>query len=150
MQIWNVLGLEQLLLHTNQLTGLPESICNLNLDWDGFTQGVSVVPYFGCGGNLLCDSSEIPDCVEDSANFEISLDAAYYLFSVVHEQVCDEILLGDVNLDEFINVLDVVTLVQYIIGGSDLSDGSLIAADINQDDGVNVLDVVTLVNQIID
>ena len=148
--IGNLSNLQYLWIFDNELSTLPESICDLNLDWDGFTQGVSVVPYFGCGGNLLCDSSEIPDCVEDSANFEISLDAAYYLFSVVHEQVCDEILLGDVNLDEFINVLDIVTLVQYIIGGSDLSDDSLIAADINQDDGVNVLDVVTLVNQIID
>ena len=59
---------------------------------------------------------------------------------------CEEILLGDVNLDDFVNVLDVVTLVQYIIGGSELEEDSLYAADINQADAINVLDVVNLVN----
>ena len=148
--IGDLSNLQYLWIFDNQLSTLPESICNLNLDWDGFTQGVSVVPYFGCGGNLLCDVNQIPDCVENSANFEISLDAAYYLFSVVHEQDCEEILLGDVNLDDFVNVLDVVTLVQYIIGGSELEEDSLYAADINQDDAINVLDVVTLVSTILD
>ena len=148
--IGNLSNLQYLWIFDNQLSTLPESICNLNLDWDGFTQGVSVVPYFGCGGNLLCNNSEIPDCVENSANFEIALDAAYYLFSVVHEQDCEEILLGDVNLDNFINVLDVVTLVQYIIGGSELNEDEQFAADINEDNAINVLDVVTLVNAILE
>ena len=148
--IGNLSNLQYLWIFDNQLSSLPDSICNLNLDWDGFTQGVSVVPYFGCGGNLLCDNELIPECVENSANFEISLDAAYYLFSVVHEQVCEEILLGDINLDSYINVLDVVTLVQYIIGGSELESDAQIAADINEDNSINVLDVVTLVNSILD
>jgi len=148
--IGNLSNLQYLWIFDNQLSTLPDSICNLNLDWDGFTQGVSVVPYFGCGGNLLCDNELIPECVENSANFEISLDAAYYLFSVVHEQVCEEILLGDINLDSYINVLDVVTLVQYIIGGSELESDAQIAADINEDNSINVLDVVTLVNSILD
>ena len=148
--IGNLSNLQYLWIFDNQLSTLPDSICNLNLDWDGFTQGVSVVPYFGCGGNLLCDNELIPECVENSANFEISLDAAYYLFSVVHEQVCEEILLGDINLDSYINVLDVVTLVQYIVGGSELESDAQIAADINEDNSINVLDVVTLVNSILD
>jgi len=148
--IGNLSNLQYLWIFDNYLTTLPESICNLNLDWNGFTQGVSVVPYFGCGGNFLCDSSEIPDCVENSANFEISLDAAYYLFSIVHEQDCEEIILGDVNLDDFVNVLDVVTLVQYILGGGELEQDALYTADINQDDAINVLDVVTLVNAILE
>ena len=148
--IGNLSNLQYLWIFDNYLTTLPESICNLNLDWDGFTQGVSVVPYFGCGGNFLCDSSEIPDCVENSANFEISLDAAYYLFSIVHEQDCEEIILGDVNLDDFVNILDVVTLVQYILGGGELEQDALYTADINQDDAINVLDVVTLVNAILE
>ena len=107
------------------------------------------MPYFGSGGNLLCDSSQIPDCVENSDNFEISLDAAYYLFSVIHEQECEDTLLGDINLDEAINVLDVVTLVNAIVGGGSLEGDSLSNADLNQDGNINVLDVVILVNQIV-
>ena len=147
--IGNLSNLQYLWIFDNQISVLPESICNLNLDWDGFTEGVSVVPYFGCGGNLLCDSENIPDCVANSANFEISLDQFYYSFSVIHEQDCPEILLGDVNLDGELNVLDIVTLVQHIIGTSDLQGDSFEAGDFNQDDDINVLDIVTLVNEIL-
>ncbi len=148
--IGNLSNLQTLWIFDNQLSTIPDSVCNLNIDWDGYTQGASVVPYFGSGGNLLCDSSDIPDCVENSANFEVSLDAAYYLFSVVHEQVCEDGLLGDINLDSLINVLDIVTLVNSIVGGATLEGQSLINADVNQDTLINVLDVVLLVNQIVE
>ena len=148
--IGNLSNLQTLWIFDNQLSSLPESICNLDLDWNGYTSGASVVPYFGSGGNLLCDSSLIPDCVENSNNFEISLDAAYYLFSVIHEQECEDVLLGDINLDEAINVLDVVTLVNAIVGGNSLEGDSLNNADLNQDGNINVLDVVILVNQIVE
>ena len=148
--IGNLTNLQTLWIFDNQLSSIPDSICNLDLDWDGYTSGASVVPYFGTGGNLLCDANQIPDCVENSANFEISLDAAYYLFSVVHEQDCDDALLGDINLDTLINVLDIVTLVGSIVGGDSLDGQSLINADVNQDDLINVLDVVLLVNQIVE
>ena len=145
--IGNLQNLEYLWIFDNQLSSLPESICNLNLDWDGYTSGVSVVPYFGSGGNLLCDSDQIPDCVENSANFEIALDQFYYSFSVTHEQDCQ--ILGDITLDGTVNILDVVTLVSYITGNSELSEDELDAADLNNDDNINVLDVVLIVNIII-
>ncbi len=148
--IGNLSNLQTLWIFDNQLSTLPDSICNLNIDWNGYTTGASVVPYFGSGGNLLCSNSEIPDCVEDSNNFDISLDAAYYLFSVVHEQDCEDTLLGDINLDTLVNVLDIVTLVGSIVGGESLDGQSLINADVNEDNLVNVLDVVLLVNQIVE
>ena len=148
--IGDLSNLQTLWIFDNQLSILPDSICDLSIDWDGYTSGASVVPYFGSGGNLLCDNSQIPDCVENSDNLDISLDAAYYLFSVVHEQDCEEALLGDINLDSLINVLDIVTLVGVIVGGESLEGQSLINADVNQDDLINVLDVVLLVNQIVE
>ena len=148
--IGNLANLQTLWIFDNQLSTLPDSICSLDLDWNGYTSGASVVPYFGSGGNLLCDAGQIPDCVENSSNFEISLDAAYYLFSVVHEQVCEDTLIGDINLDTLINVLDIVTLVGSIVGGDSLDGQSLTNADVNEDGLVNVLDVVLLVNQIVE
>ena len=50
-------------------------------------------------------------------------------------------ILGDINNDDIVNVLDVVLLVNIILYGGDLSN-----ADVNQDGIVNILDVVTLVN----
>ena len=58
-------------------------------------------------------------------------------------------LLGDVNDDEIINVIDIVNLVNHVLGLSSLADSQLCAADLNEDGIINVLDVVNLVNLIL-
>ena len=59
--------------------------------------------------------------------------------------VVDDGLLGDVNGDGVLNVLDVVSLVNIILGDDDY----ILAGDMNQDGVLNVLDIVTLVNTIL-
>jgi len=54
-------------------------------------------------------------------------------------------LPGDLNDDGMVNVLDVVALVNIVLGLSEYSS----AGDLNNDDLVNVLDVVILVNWIL-
>ena len=66
--------------------------------------------------------------------------------SIVADNSC---LLGDVNDDEIINVIDIVNLVNHVLGLSSLADSQLCAADLNEDGIINVLDVVTLVNLIL-
>ena len=58
-------------------------------------------------------------------------------------------LLGDVNADGEIDVLDIVRLVSIILN-SDANDYELNASDINGDGDVNVMDVVLLVQLILD
>ena len=61
-----------------------------------------------------------------------------------------EYMLGDINFDNVINVIDIVSLVNYIVGGNTgLDDLELLAADFNEDGMVNVLDVVNIVNYIL-
>ena len=59
-----------------------------------------------------------------------------------------EIVLGDVNFDGSINVLDIVNIVGLVIGNSNLDDNQFLAADVNQDGFVNVLDIVGIVDSI--
>ncbi len=54
-------------------------------------------------------------------------------------------LVGDVNGDDTLNVLDVVLLVNLILGGGETTS----CGDVNGDDSFNVLDVVLLVNIIL-
>ena len=61
----------------------------------------------------------------------------------------EECLSGDITQDGLVNVLDIVTLVNSILNGNELSGCGLIAADINSDGMLNVLDVVTLVSLIL-
>ena len=56
--------------------------------------------------------------------------------------------LGDVNLDRFIDVADVVNIVAYIIGTFDLVERQFEVADIVTNDSVNVFDLVADVNMI--
>ena len=59
---------------------------------------------------------------------------------------CD-VVLGDVNGDGTLNVLDVVSIVQFVLGSSSVTFEC--AADFNGDLVVNVLDIVSLVNEIL-
>ena len=58
-------------------------------------------------------------------------------------------LLGDVNLDSTLDVIDVVLLVNYVIGQSEFNDFQMVVGDINSDTVINVLDIVSLVNEIL-
>ena len=52
---------------------------------------------------------------------------------------------GDINMDTVLNVLDVVLLVNIILG----IDGYIDLADMNNDNMINILDIVLLVDIII-
>ena len=57
--------------------------------------------------------------------------------------------LGDINADETINVLDIVILVNIIIGTQSPSEMEQLSADMNEDGMINVQDIVLLVNSVI-
>ena len=56
---------------------------------------------------------------------------------------------GDANSDNDINVLDIVTIINYIIDEGLPQDFSFYLADVNQDYSIDVLDIVVLVSVII-
>ena len=48
---------------------------------------------------------------------------------------------GDVNADGTINVLDIVTMVNFVMGTSSPSADEVCAADVNSDGTINVLEI---------
>ena len=60
----------------------------------------------------------------------------------------EELQLGDINADGQINVVDVVNLVNYILGG-DITEEQIALSDYNQDGQVNVVDIVNIVSEIL-
>ena len=56
---------------------------------------------------------------------------------------------GDINQDESINVLDIVVLVNFILGNEIPTTNEFSISDLNQDGVLNVLDIVQLVNIIL-
>ncbi len=69
----------------------------------------------------------------------------------IHDLACttDDGLLGDINSDTTLNVLDIILLVNIILENNP-SNQEMQLGDINYDGTLNILDVINLVNLILD
>ncbi len=66
------------------------------------------------------------------------------------EEPEDEILLGDLNFDEVLNISDVILVINMILYPDDVYIPEMYtAADVNEDGVINVLDVIGLVSEIL-
>ena len=70
-------------------------------------------------------------------------------FYEVVESECSFPMLGDVNCDTLIDVLDILMMVNAIINESDMTDYQGWASDLNQDGIIDILDVLNVVNIVI-
>jgi len=91
-----------------------------------------------CGGILNMEMDAL--CVPELQIREVYID---------FDEIDDCAANGDVTLDDVVNILDVVNLVQAILGNNPLNDNQTCNADINQDGIINILDVVALVQAIL-
>jgi len=82
------------------------------------------------------------------ANNEIDTE---WMLSVIYDLLdTSNNIQGDINQDSLVNVLDIVSLVGFILGSQNPTELEIIYSDINSDSFINVLDVVMLVNLILD
>ena len=82
--------------------------------------------------------------ITDLSNFNQTLIANNVIDLIAN--IPEDSLLGDINADQSVDVLDVVVLVNYILNPN---EDELDGADLNSDGSINVLDVVSLVNLIL-
>ena len=81
------------------------------------------------------------------ANNEIDTE---WMLSVIYDLINNSNgLIGDINQDNIINVLDIISLINFILGSQIPDDSQIISSDINEDQIINILDVVMLVNLIL-
>ena len=57
--------------------------------------------------------------------------------------------LGDINQDQIIDILDVVQLINFILGQTIFDFEELYLADCNSDNTINIQDIIIIVNYII-
>ena len=57
-------------------------------------------------------------------------------------------LLGDINQDTFLNIQDVISIVNHIIGSENIIN--FCYGDVNYDTYVDLLDILSIINQISD
>ena len=72
--------------------------------------------------------------------------AGYFDFDVIGGFPAQQ---GDVNQDGVLNVLDIVQIVNNILGTNEFTEYQTQIADMNSDNIINILDVILVVNIII-
>ena len=70
-------------------------------------------------------------------------------FPIILNVIEQLVMLGDLNQDSIVNILDIVQIVNIILGDTP-TQYQLEAGDLNADGIVNVLDIVNIVNMILD
>jgi len=119
-------------LNENNLFGeVPEDICDLTIDWSGVSEIHGTMIHFDVGNNNLCPP--YPGCIEDYVGYQNTSEC----------EECSEVV-GDLNDDFTLDVLDVILMINCILEG--FLDQCL---DISGDGIVDVLDIIQLVNIII-
>ena len=63
--------------------------------------------------------------------------------------IWDSYILGDITLDGFVNVTDIILLINFILDDEIPTDLEFEIADMNMDENLNVLDVIGIVNIIL-
>ena len=62
----------------------------------------------------------------------------------------DDVLLGDVNFDGQVDILDVVMIINFALGVVEPTTTELYSADLNTDGVIDILDIVNVINIILD
>ena len=57
--------------------------------------------------------------------------------------------LGDLNQDDIIDILDLVTIVNFVLGNIDFTNLQMYAGDINEDAIINIQDIIMIINIIL-
>ncbi|MDB4859852.1 dockerin type I repeat-containing protein, partial [Candidatus Marinimicrobia bacterium] len=91
-----------------------------------------------------CDDDEQLDI---SSEWQITVE--YESDIVVDGSVGECVADGDVTGDGTINVLDVISTVNHILGNATLEDDGFCSADFNDDGIINVTDIISLINMIL-
>ena len=123
---------------------LPDSFCNNGICDLGYCIDENPAGCFstGCSDNYGCvDYEETGDCVPSTCYCDEF--SGWYCTEDCNGGTCFE--YGDINYDSNINVSDVVSIVNMILGLADVG----FLSDVNSDGTTNVGDVVALVNIIL-
>ena len=90
---------------------------------------------FPDGNQVLIFNTNYNDVISNQISFTILLDQSD--------------LIGDLNYDGEINVVDVIIVVNFALFITIPNESELLLADLNEDDTINIMDVVQLINIIL-
>ena len=81
------------------------------------------------------------------SNYMIANDrtSGLYVVDFTVDGWADPLVLGDLNNDNLLDILDIIILVNYIVFETDLSEYQLSVSDINYDNEIDILDIMSII-----
>ena len=100
---------------------------------------------------LFTSENTFPIASTDDNQLTWTYNLGYAGASKIYAEVFydPEPVFGDLNFDNQLNILDVVSMVSYVIGDLNLNQDQLSIADLNSDGSLDVLDIVQSVFSIV-
>ena len=132
-------------IHTNIFyNNTPDTVDKLLFEIDNGSHFTVMAP-----GNNQAMGQKIVYWIEkyiddDDSNCNTLIEVPFTASQFLTNIECEEVLLGDLNQDLFINIQDVILLVNLILV-SEYND----IADMNTDNSIDILDVVIIVDSIL-
>ena len=138
-------------------TGIISAETNLYWKNDNMAD-YEMVPLVNGGFNPNIYEAEIPispletniqyyiSSADNSGRVETLPLAGFFEFYTVSGVTYPE---GDVNMDNLVNIVDIVTIVNHVLGQVPLEGVALGLADMNNDNVINILDIIAVVNIIL-
>ena len=161
------LPIQYLHLEAGDIVNFDSLIKDMELFGNDYTE----VQYYNLGQNLtkvypyfMVEEVSVSDDVSlklvqmiEQADFYILPEREDFLTEIAEEDVIigdqeeeeTNVVLGDVNQDGAVDVLDVIVIVQHILGNTQLDFYSAQNADMNNDNYVDILDILTIITIII-
>ncbi len=103
--------------------------------------GQSVVTLFDLDN--VADGQDYFAAIYYYSEGEAVMEATTYWYTIVFPTEQPEVLIGDVNDDQLVNITDVTILIDYLLGSGTINE---VAADVTQSDGINISDVAALID----
>ena len=107
---------------------------------------------FGDGNTSYLSTPE--HTYQNGGEYEVTL-VVTNMYGMISEPHTEIILIqsdmqGDVNGDSVLNILDIVIIVNFVLGNDTPTASEFSVADLNNDGLLNILDIVMVVNYILD
>lgn len=104
-------------------------------DWTAPEAGSGAITFYAAGNAA-------------NGNFNTSGDYIYTT-QITSSEGASCLSDGDVNFDGGLNVLDIVMVINFILGMDEPTDDEYCAGDVNLDESLDILDIVTMIGMIL-
>ena len=129
----------------------PDQMLSLN---QGCAQRLANGNTLICWGTLSNNPGATITEVDSQNNIvlEIKYPEAYHSYKVrkVNWEFDVNLIVGDLNLDSLVNILDIISSINLILNVTDHDPFDLFKADINRDGKIDILDIIQLVNSVLE